>query len=120
MSSENLARTRKLSRSYLEKFYSINELAAQYFANNLSSAAGNEFKLYLENRQFNASTIAEWKLGCVNKNQKGLIEFLGKNNISIEDMIKAGLALDRSDENTNQDIIGVKASSSKFFDMGKK
>tara|TARA_Y100001970_G_scaffold148300_1_gene182027 strand:+ start:5821 stop:7716 length:1896 start_codon:yes stop_codon:yes gene_type:complete len=92
-------------RDYLEKFYSINELAAQYFANNLSSAAGNEFKLYLENRQFNASTIAEWKLGCVSKNQKGLIEFLGKNNISIEDMIKAGLALDRSDKNANQDII---------------
>ncbi|MBR73585.1 MAG: DNA primase [Dehalococcoidaceae bacterium] len=92
-------------RDYLEKFYSINELAAQYFANNLSSDAGNEFKLYLENRQFNASTIAEWKLGCVNKNQKGLIEFLGKNNITMEDMIKAGLALDRSDENANQDII---------------
>ena len=92
-------------RDYLEKFYAINELAAKYFSNNLITAIGNEYSAYLENRQFNQSSINEWKIGCASKNQKGLIEFLSKKNIDIEDIMNAGLAIDRSNDKGKKDII---------------
>tara|TARA_Y100001970_G_C14234469_1_gene860877 strand:- start:772 stop:2667 length:1896 start_codon:yes stop_codon:yes gene_type:complete len=92
-------------RDYLEKFYAINELAVKYFSNNLNDVMGKEFKAYLESRQFNQSSISEWKIGSASKNQKGLVGFLGKNNIDIEDVINAGLAIDRSENKANKDII---------------
>ena len=92
-------------KEYLEKFYSINEMAAKFFVNILQSPAGDEFKKYLENRHLELSSITEWKIGCVNKSQKSLIDHLRKNNIAIEDIIKAGLAIDRSDNTANQDVI---------------
>ena len=49
-------------KEYLEKFYSINEMAAKFFVNILQSPAGNEFKKYLENRHLELSSIAEWKM----------------------------------------------------------
>jgi DNA primase len=79
----------------------INELAREYFHNNLlsdKSAAGNKARSYLENRGISVETVKAFQLGLALEEWDGLFKFLKSKDISIQLIEKAGLIIARDDK----------------------
>jgi len=75
------------------QLYKINELAANFYENNLHVPGASVWLNYLLNRGIKNQTIKEFHLGLATSGWDNLINFLRSKNISLALMEKAGLVL---------------------------
>ena len=77
------------------QLYKINELAANYYANNLNSPEGARAKDYLLKRGIRPDVSLELKLGFASDKWDGLINYLRAKTISLGLLEKAGLIINK-------------------------
>ena len=68
------------------------ELAAKFFEATLASRLGAKARGYLADRGLDPATQIKFRLGYAPAERFALKEHLGKDGISTEDMVEAGLA----------------------------
>jgi DNA primase len=71
----------------------IIELATQFFEQQLREPAGIDARTYLVQRELTIETQKEFRIGYAPNSKYALKEFLSGKNISLEDMISAGLLI---------------------------
>ncbi|MBU1087540.1 MAG: DNA primase [Candidatus Omnitrophica bacterium] len=82
--------------SFTGSLYIVNELAEKYFQQNLLKPGDSLAELamnYLENRGLNKTALECFNLGLAVDKWDGLLNFLQKNGISQELMLKSGLVV---------------------------
>ena len=76
----------------------INERAAEYFHNLLlNSTAGEMARSYLDQREINRETIGRFQLGYALDDWQALSDYLQKRGYQREDLLAAGLIIERED-----------------------
>ncbi|MHB8155413.1 MAG: DNA primase [Candidatus Omnitrophota bacterium] len=84
-----LARAASLS----SQLYKVNELAVNFYENNLHSDSAGLAINYLTNRGVKLETIKEFRLGLATSGWDNLINFLRSKNVSLALLEQAGLVL---------------------------
>jgi DNA primase len=77
--------------------YEIIELAAKFFEATLASRAGAVARGYLADRGISPATQLRFRLGYASNERFALKEHLGKQGVSVGDMIEAGLLISGDD-----------------------
>ncbi len=80
----------KLNRSKMDLIYKIYELAADYFQRNLKDH-GSFARNYLKERNISTSIVEEFGIGYALNSQTGLMNYLLKNHINEQILLKSGL-----------------------------
>ncbi len=80
-----------------DAIYEANELAFQYFKNELFSAVGSVARDYIKGRGLSKETVEAFGLGFAPEGWRGLTEFLKKKGVKPEVAMKAGLAAQKND-----------------------
>ncbi len=78
-------------RTYFEKLYAINEVAADFFAQNLFLSENKPWLEYFKNRGLSERTIKKFKLGYAPDSKNKLLEVFKKKNIDLLEAEKLGL-----------------------------
>ncbi len=78
-------------RTYFEKLYEINELAADYFHNQLFQNQNKNQLQYFKQRGLSERTIQKFKLGYAPDAKNGLLEVLKQNGVDLNEAEKLGL-----------------------------
>ena len=88
---------------YLDRLREISYSAAVYFHNQLrQSAQGQDARDYLAQRGFDDPTIDSFLLGYAPDGWDGLLRTLREKNYQIEDILAAGLIVERQNEQTGR------------------
>lgn len=88
----------------LEKYYAINEFAAEWYRKNLwESKTGNEALRYLRDRGFREHTLHAFDVGFALDNWEGLVRTARKASFSKDVLIETGLALKRQNDGSPYD-----------------
>ncbi len=83
-------------RTERQRLYEICELACKFFEKQLeASAIGKEAEAYLLNRGINRESIKKWRLGYSPDTWNGLSDFLIGKAYAREEIVKAGLAIEK-------------------------
>ena len=83
-------------RTERQRLYEICELATRFFEKQLEeSSSGKEAKKYLLSRGISEDSIKKWRLGYSPDTWEGLTEFLVSRGYKREEVIKAGLAIQK-------------------------
>jgi DNA primase len=77
--------------------HDIMELAAKYFQDTLASRLGAKARGYLGDRAISPATQLQFRLGYATGERFALKEHLGKQGVSTEDMVEAGLLIGGED-----------------------
>jgi DNA primase len=77
--------------------YDVMELAAKFYESTLASSRGAKARGYLTDRNIKSSTQLEFRLGYAPAERYALKEHLGSLDVSIPDMIEAGLLISGED-----------------------
>ena len=77
--------------------HDIMELAAKYFGDTLASRLGAKARGYLGDRAISPATQLQFRLGYATGERFALKEHLGKQGVSTEDMVEAGLLIGGED-----------------------
>jgi DNA primase len=77
--------------------HDILELAAKFFEATLAARAGARARGYLADRGIDAATQLKFRLGYAPAERFALKEHLGRQGVSVEDMIEAGLLITGED-----------------------
>ena len=77
--------------------YDVVELAAKFFEATLSSRLGARARGYLADRGLDPATQLKFRLGFAPNERFALKEQLGKDGVSVEDMVAAGLLISGDD-----------------------
>lgn len=77
------------------QLYSINELAANFYFNQLNSAPGRPALDYLNKRGITRETIQKFKLGYAPQSWDGLLNYLRNKNLGLGLIEKTGLIVPR-------------------------
>jgi len=77
--------------------HDVMELAAKYFAETLGSRNGAKARGYLGDRAISPATQLQFRLGYATAERFALKEHLGKQGVSTEDMVEAGLLIGGED-----------------------
>ena len=77
--------------------HDIMELAAKYFQDTLASRLGAKARGYLGDRAISPATQLQFRLGYATAERFALKEHLGKQGVSTEDMVEAGLLIGGED-----------------------
>jgi len=78
------------------RLYEICQLANLFFVKQLeASKSGKGIRKYLSKRGLKAKTIKEWQIGYAPNQWRSLRDFLNKQGYPVEEISKAGLAVDR-------------------------
>ena len=81
-----------------DKLYYANQMAASYFAGNLSKTGEGKTALtYLEKRRVSRDTIKEFQLGLAVNEWDGLLKFCTLKRVETETLLTAGLIIERND-----------------------
>ena len=83
------------TQSIATQIYKINELAAQFYSDNLNSPQGLKARQYLAKRAVRPETIKLFRLGLAPDKWDSFINHLREKSISIALLEKAGLVLPR-------------------------
>ncbi len=75
-----------------KSLYDVIELAASFFEAQLHASGGRVARDYLASRALNEETAKKFRLGYAPASGNGLIEHLTAKNVTMDDMIAAGLA----------------------------
>jgi len=73
--------------------HDVVELAAKFFEATLAARAGAKARGYLADRSLDPATQLKFRIGYAPPDRFALKEHLGKEGISVEDMIEAGLVI---------------------------
>lgn len=73
--------------------HDVVELAARFFEATLAARAGAKARGYLADRSLDPATQLKFRIGYAPADRFALKEHLGKEGISVEDMIEAGLVI---------------------------
>lgn len=73
--------------------HDVVELAAKFFETTLSTRAGAKARGYLADRALEPATQLKFRIGYAPPDRFALKEYLGKEGVSVEDMIEAGLVI---------------------------
>lgn len=91
-----LKRENKEVSSQRQRLYEICELACSFFEKQLeASAIGKEAKAYLLSRGITQESIKKWRLGYSPDTWNGLTDFLISKNYRRDEIVKAGLAIEK-------------------------
>lgn len=91
-------------RSDLEKYYSINDFATDYFKNNLwESPAGKKALEYLRGRGFRDETLEKFEVGFSFDDWEGLVKSAVKASFNRELLLESGLALRKNPNSSPYD-----------------
>jgi DNA primase len=71
--------------------YDVMELAAAFFQRELEGQRGKKAKAYLDGRQLTGDAVVPFRLGFAPDSRSALKEHLASKDISIEEMVEAGL-----------------------------
>src|SRR5690349_13238944 len=77
--------------------HDIMELAAKYFQDTLASRLGAKARGYLGDRAISPATQLQFRIGYATGERFALKEHLGKQGVSTEDMVEAGLLIGGED-----------------------
>ncbi len=77
--------------------YDVMELAAKFFSDTLASRNGAKARGYLGDRAISPQTQLQFRLGYAPPDRFALKEYLGAQNIPVEDMIETGLLVSGDD-----------------------
>ena len=77
--------------------HDVMELAAKFFEATLASRAGAKARGYLADRRLDAATQLKFRIGYAPNERYALKEHLGKEGVSVEDMIETGLLISGDD-----------------------
>src|SRR5579871_6382036 len=77
--------------------HDVMELAAKFFADTLASKNGAKARGYLADRAISPATQVQFRLGYGPAERFALKEYLGAQNIPVEDMIETGLLIAGND-----------------------
>lgn len=80
-------------------YFRIMDLARTYYEDNLWSEVGRAAQLYLRERGIDEATSRKFALGYAPQGWQGLLDHLEKENIPGSWVAKAGLALERREQN---------------------
>ena len=95
-----LKRENVQSRTQRQRLYEIFELAGMFFEKQLeSSVAGKEAEEYLLKRGITRDSIKKWRLRYSPDPRNGLSDFLISKNYNREEIVKAGLAIEKPARN---------------------
>ena len=87
----------------IDRLREISYSAAVYFHNQLrQSAQGQDARDYLDKRGFDAPTIDSFLLGYASDSWDGLLRTLHEKNYQTEDILAAGLIIERQHEQTGR------------------
>ncbi len=75
-----------------KSLHDVIELAAMFFEAQLQASGGRVARDYLASRALNEATAKQFRLGYAPASGNGLIEHLTAKNVTMDDMIAAGLA----------------------------
>ncbi|WP_417309977.1 DNA primase [Devosia sp.] len=78
--------------------YDVMEVATQYFEAALSHNIGARARGYLQERGFGASVQTRFRIGYAPDASNGLKEHLAANGVSAEEMVAAGLVVQREEQ----------------------
>src|SRR5688572_21381333 len=78
--------------------FDVMELATQYFEAALSHNIGARARGYLNERAVSAQAQARFRIGYAPDSRNGLKEHLAGNGVSAQDMLEAGLVVQREDD----------------------
>ena len=79
--------------SFADKLYGVNGLACKYYQGNLKKDHNKKEERYLLDRGLDEETIKYFKLGLAENIWQGLTNYSKENNIGIDILEKAGLAI---------------------------
>lgn len=92
------SKTELANESLKNECYKVNDLAKNYYHNNLIYAKHPESITYLKSRQLKQETISLFQLGTTEKGSwDGLYQYLSQQGVSIEMMLTLGLVSPRKD-----------------------
>ncbi|MBC7578275.1 MAG: DNA primase [Tardiphaga sp.] len=77
--------------------YDVMELAAKFFADQLTARQGAKARGYLADRQISPTVQLQFRMGYATSERYALKEFLGGQGISTADMVEAGLLVGGDD-----------------------
>jgi DNA primase len=84
-----------------QRLYQINQSAALYFQNLLSSPAGEKAKSYATERGFSEQTISDFQLGHSSSSWEGLKKYLAERGYTEKEMLNAGLIIEPEGKKTH-------------------
>src|SRR3569833_1362724 len=87
-----------------KSLYDIIEAACAFFEEQLFGRAGAEAREYLKSRGLNAEAAKKFRLGYAPSGNTTLIEHLKTKNITLDDMIAAGVARPASEDRNARDF----------------
>lgn len=90
-------------RSERQKLYEICELACTFFQKQLESQVGKEVLEYLSKRGILPDSIIKWRIGYSPDKWSSLTEFLIGKGFKREDIVRAGLAVEKESGNDSYD-----------------
>ena len=82
--------------SLRKRYYHINDIATEYFQNQLKVAKGQEALQYLEKRGLEQKTVDKFLLGFAPSGWDGLSSFLLANGVTEQEIVMMGLAVSRN------------------------
>ncbi len=89
-------------RTERQRLYEICELATAFFEKQLeASAAGREVQDYLLKRGITRDSIKKWRLGYSPDTWNGLSDFLVSQGYNREEIVKAGLSIEKENDKTD-------------------
>ncbi|MET0706168.1 MAG: DNA primase [Tardiphaga sp.] len=92
-SNPDAARTEQRRKT----LYDVMELAAKFFADNLTSRFGAKARGYLTDRQISPTVQLQFRMGYAPAERFALKEYLGAAGIPVPDMVEAGLLIGGDD-----------------------
>jgi len=91
-------------RTERQRLYEICDLASCFFEKQLeASSVGKEAKEYLKKRGINDESIKKWRLGYSPDTWQSLSDFLVGKGYKRQEIIKAGLAVEKEDKSNSYD-----------------
>jgi DNA primase len=83
--------------------YDVMELAAAFFQRELQGARGAKARAYLDGRQLSGTAVEPFRLGFAPDSRSALKEHLAAKEVTIEEMVEAGLLIAPDDGGTPYD-----------------
>src|SRR3989344_694100 len=90
-------------RTERQRLYEICELACKFFEKQLEGGVGKEAEEYLLKRGIAKESIKKWRLGNSPDTWNGLSDFLIGKGYKREEVVKAGLAIQKEQRNDSYD-----------------
>ncbi|HUF83058.1 MAG TPA: DNA primase, partial [Acidimicrobiia bacterium] len=98
-----LVRRSQDDRDAEERLRAVVDASAAFFQEQLAAPAGAEARAYLERRVITPETIAAFRIGWAPDEWRRLHDHLGAQGFAKEDMLRAGLVIERDDASSVYD-----------------